>query len=153
MSKLRDTGAFPLQEPLRTKDECQFARNLIGYVWKEYVSKGEHLVLKIDLIIEGMTKKQRGGCMLWFQDMARHIGCTPREARVFCMNEFFGPIITEVKGEEIVEVRSFGDLSKDEVSFLMDSMQVFCAEEGIPLRQLGENYADSDEKTGGEDHR
>lgn len=138
MPGLRNSGAFPLQEPMRTKEECQYARNLIGYCWKEYIEKGEKLVMTIDVQIEGPSKKQRGGIMLWFQDMAKHIACTPREARVFCMNEFFGPVITEVKGEEIIEVRSFGDLSKEEVTFLMDSMTAFCAEEGIPLRVLKE---------------
>ena len=127
---------FPIQEPLRNREECQYARNLVGYLYKEYVSKGEQLVLTIDRKIEEMTKSQRGGCMLWFQDMAQAMHVTPKAARSFCMNEFFGPVITEVRGEEIVELRSFGDLDKTEVTYLMDAMQAFCAEEGIPLRQL-----------------
>ena len=72
---------FPIQEPLRTREECQYARNLVGYLWKEYISKGEQLVLTIDRKIEEMTKSQRGGCMLWFQDMAQHMGVTPKAAR------------------------------------------------------------------------
>lgn len=129
---------FPIQEPMRTREECQYARNMIAYCWQHYVSQGQKLVLTIDRQIETMSKKQRGGCMLWFEDMAKQMGCTPREARVFCMAEFFSPVITEVRDQEIVEVRSFGDLDKTEVTYLMDSMQAFCAEEGIELRQLKE---------------
>lgn len=130
------SSSFPVQEPLRTKDEVRYARQLLVYMWDHYVSQGQHLVITIDRKIEEMTKSQRGGCMLWFQDMATQMQCTPKAARSFCMNEFFGPVITEVRGEEIVELRSFGDLDKTEVTYLMDAMQAFCAEEGIELRQL-----------------
>ena len=123
---------------MRTREEAQYIRNLVGYCYKEYISHGEKLVVTIDRQIEGMTKKQRGGCMLWFDDMAKHMGVTPRAARAFCMSEFFSPVITEVHGQEIIEVRSFGDLDKTEVIYLMESMEAFCAEEGIPLRQLKE---------------
>jgi len=130
------SNTFPIQEPLRTKEECQYARNLIGYLWKEHISKGERLVLTIDRQIEGMTKGQRGGCMLWFDDMAKAMGVTPRAARSFCMSEWFSPVLTEVRGQELIELRSFGDLDKTEVMYLMESMEAFCAEEGIPLRVL-----------------
>lgn len=123
---------------MRTKDECQFVRNLIGYLWKEHISHGEKLVVTIDRQIEGMTKKQRGGCMLWFDDMSKHMGVTPKAVRSFCMSEFFSPVITEVHEQEIVELRSFGDLDKTEVIYLMEQMEAFCAEENIPLRVLKE---------------
>lgn len=127
---------FPIQEPMRTKEEVRYARELLRYLFTEYVDKGEKLVMTVDRQIEEMTKSQRGGAMLWFQDMAVAMNVTPKAARSFCMNEFFGPVITEVRGEEIVELRSFGDLDKTEVTYLMDSMQAFCAEESIELRVL-----------------
>ncbi len=49
---------FPIQQPLRNKEECQYARNLIGYCFTEYVKEGERLVITIDRQIETMSKKQ-----------------------------------------------------------------------------------------------
>lgn len=138
MRRVADKGAFPIQEPLRNREEVQYARNVLAMVFRDYIDKGEQLVMTIDVRIEKPTKKQRGGCFLWFEDMATHSGDTPEAMRIFCMKEFFSPVVSTARGEEIVSIRSFGDLAKDEVTRLMNMMEVFCAEEQIPLRPLRE---------------
>lgn len=129
-------ATFPIQQPLMNRDDVQYAMNILKVCYTDYVKEGVQLVVTIDRKIEPKTKSQRGGCMLWFEDMAKAMGVTPAEARMFCMHRFFSPVIATVNGEELVSIRSFGDLNKDETSDLMSQMEVFCAEEGIPLRML-----------------
>jgi hypothetical protein len=131
-----DNSVFPIQEPMRNRDEVQFAINVLKTCFTDYIKHGEQLVMTVEVRIEDQTKKQRGGCALWFEDIASATGCTAKAARMFCMQEFFSPVIHEAMGEELVSIRSFGDISKAETRSLMDQMEPYFAEKNIPLRTL-----------------
>lgn len=118
---------FPMQVPLRSKDDYIYARNLLASVFSSYHDQEGDLIMIVDRPFRAPSDKQRKGLHAWFGEIASHTGHTLAEIKGYCMATFASPRIVELGGKQAEVVPSFTDLTKDEVTELMARVQAWAS--------------------------
>lgn len=126
---------FPLQVPLRSKEDYQAARNLVANVWQSYGNQYPELTLIIDEPHRTASDKQRKQSHVWFDEIANETGHTAAEVKDFLMSELLSPVEIEIAGKRRTRRRSWTELSKDEAQIFMDRVQTWAADNlGVILK-------------------
>lgn len=130
-----DRRLFPLQMPLRSKEDYQAARNMIANVWQSYGSMYPELTLIIDEPHRTASDRQRKQSHVWFDEIANETGHTAAEVKEFLMSELLSPVEIEIAGKRRTRRRSWTELSREEAQVFMDRVQTWAADNlGVILK-------------------
>lgn len=112
-------GTFPMQQRLGSRNQYQYAINLLKVLYQDF--RDVPLVLTIREPFDQYSDDQRKKFHAWMHELAEHTGHTDAEMKSYVMTEFVPPAI--VRGKEVV--RSFTELTKGDVSDLMNRVQAW----------------------------
>lgn len=128
------------QYHLHDRESIQRAINALKSAWTDIESSegSLRLVMQIDEPKEPQTDAQRKKCHAWFGEIATATTNTPALVKDGLMQIFFVEEPYDFKTNEgdtvtLYKRKSFMELSKKEVSYLMNSVQAWASQEGIEL--------------------
>ena len=125
------TDSFPIQLPLTSQEEYQYARNILAYLWKNFGN--ERLVMWVDETFKPKSHAQNAKTHVWFEQIAEETGHSAAEIKDWAMSEegagWFLNETSEVFGKPVTRRRSFADLNKKQTTYLMEQLQAFAAQE------------------------
>jgi len=118
---------------LHDRESFQIAINAIKALWPQV--RDEKLRFTVDIGTPGdpYSTAQLRKTHAWFGEIAEATGNTPDVVKDGLMLMFFPPEIVEFDGEMIEHRKSFTQLNKEQVVYLMNSIDAWAAEQGIHL--------------------
>ena len=131
MSQSPTDPGFPVQLPLENKEQYQYARNFLAWCFQNHGN--ERLIMFVLDVVIPQTTKQRKGIHVWFELIAQETGHSAREIKDYFMSEYFTEERVVLFGKEVTQRRSFADLDKKQVNYLMECIDAWCAERSIRL--------------------
>ena len=121
---------------LHDRNSVQRAIDGLKQLWSEDLEKhkgAKRLVMQIIEPGEKYSDEQRKKCHAWFGEIAVETTNTPALVKDGLMQIFFPEEPYQFNNETLYRRKSFADLSKKEVTYLMNSVQAWASEIGIIL--------------------
>lgn len=112
---------------IRDRDSAQQAIDAIKAAYKD----GEHVMTLWPFPLPTAAQKTKASILI--KEIAKSEGFDDvRDLKTYFLMKYFGSVYAEQDGEDVEVVRTgLTDLSKDELSYLIDRLEQFKAEAGI----------------------
>jgi hypothetical protein len=124
-----------IQVYLHNKESVQQGIDVLKKVYANELQGGNYrLVMQIAEPGEPHTDAQRKKCHAWFGEIAMETANTPALVKDGLMQLFFVEEPYEFKGVTLFKRKSFTELSKKEVTYLMEQVDAWASTEGIYLK-------------------
>jgi hypothetical protein len=118
---------------VRTPEQGKACVAKIRELWKEHSEKG--LTVTIEPYRAPASNRQTSKLFLMLAELARETGNDEWDLRHWFRNVHFPHMVIRLKETEIVEIKEWKDLNKEEASALIERVYQLAAESNITLSE------------------